>query len=72
MINIFFQEWAPIFPILHRPTLLSLYEQFVGSPESLNDQKSIAMLNLVFGIAALSSDVNISPHHTPGHSADLG
>jgi hypothetical protein len=57
MINIFFQEWAPLFPVLHRPTFLSLYEQYVASPETMVDKKSIAQLNLVFGIAALSSDV---------------
>ncbi|KAF2817710.1 uncharacterized protein BDZ99DRAFT_432017 [Mytilinidion resinicola] len=56
MINIFFQEWAPLFPVLHRPTFLHLYEKYVASPESMTDKKSIAQLNLVFGIAALSSD----------------
>lgn len=59
MINIFFQEWAPLFPILHRPAFLSLYEQYVVDPDSLTDKKAIAQLNLVFGIAALSSDVRI-------------
>ncbi|KAF2005548.1 C6 transcription factor FacB [Amniculicola lignicola CBS 123094] len=56
MINIFFQEWAPIFPVLHRPGFLHLYEQYVSSPDTMSDKKSIAKLNLVFGIAALSSD----------------
>ncbi|KAL1655464.1 DNA-binding transcription factor cat8 [Didymella pomorum] len=56
MINIFFQEWAPLFPVLHRPTFLGLYEQYVSNPEELTDKKSIAKLNLCFGIAALSSD----------------
>ncbi|KAH7380361.1 fungal-specific transcription factor domain-containing protein [Phaeosphaeria sp. MPI-PUGE-AT-0046c] len=56
MINIFFQEWAPLFPVLHRPTFLALYEQYVGSPDEMSDKKSITQLNLVFGIAALSSD----------------
>ncbi|ORY13188.1 transcriptional activator protein-like protein acu-15 [Clohesyomyces aquaticus] len=56
MINIFFQEWAPLFPILHRPTFLSLYEKYVASPDTMGDKKSIAKLNLVFGIAALSTD----------------
>lgn len=60
MINIFFQEWAPLFPILHRPTFLALYEQYVSKPEDLTDKKSIAQLNLCFGIAALSSDVSLS------------
>jgi hypothetical protein len=64
MINIFFQEWAPLFPVLHRPTFLSLYEQYVAGPETIDDKKAIAQLNLVFGIAALSSDVRISPPAT--------
>ncbi|KZM22061.1 DNA-binding transcription factor cat8 [Ascochyta rabiei] len=55
MINIFFQEWAPLFPVLHRPTFLALYEEYVSSPENVQDKKSIAKLNLCFGIAALSS-----------------
>jgi hypothetical protein len=59
MINIFFQEWAPLFPVLHRPTFLALYDQYVTSPDTVADKKSIAQLNLVFGIAALSSDVRI-------------
>jgi hypothetical protein len=57
MVNIFFQEWAPLFPVLHRPTFLALYEQYVAGPDTMVDKKSIAKLNLVFGIAALSSDV---------------
>ncbi|KAF2151075.1 hypothetical protein K461DRAFT_203436, partial [Myriangium duriaei CBS 260.36] len=53
-VNVFFQEWAPLFPILHRPTFLSLYEQFINAPESVTDKKSIAQLYLVFSLAALS------------------
>lgn len=67
MVNIFFQEWAPLFPILHRPTFLALYEQYVASPDTMTDKKSIAQLNLVFGIAALSSDVRIYPCCGLGH-----
>lgn len=58
MMNIFFQEWAPLFPILHRPTVLRLYSDFVTNPKSVKDQQSIAQLNLVFGIAALSTEVH--------------
>jgi len=57
MINIFFQEWAPLFPVLHRPTFLKIYTDFVTHPGDLHDQQSIAQLNLVFGIAALSAEV---------------
>ncbi|KAI9734605.1 MAG: hypothetical protein M1834_002206 [Cirrosporium novae-zelandiae] len=57
LVNIFFQEWAPLFPVLHRPTFLKLYEDFVKSPEDLEgDVHAIAQLNLVFGIAALSKN----------------
>jgi len=56
LINIFFQEWAPLFPVLHRPTFLTLYGEYVASPETMEDKKSLAQLNLVFAIAAQSSD----------------
>jgi hypothetical protein len=57
MINVFFQEWAPLFPIFHRPTFLQLYADYVTDPGSITDRQSLAQLNLVFGLAALSSEV---------------
>lgn len=57
MVNIFFQEWAPLFPVIHRPTFLCLYEQYVSNAANVQDKKSLALLNLVFGIAALSNEV---------------
>ena len=60
MINVFFQEWAPLFPVLHRPTFLKLYAEFVADPDSIRDQQAIAQLYLVFGIAALSNEVQHS------------
>lgn len=57
LINIFFQEWAPLFPVLHRPTFLGLYEEFVSCPEAMEDKRSLAQLNLIFAIAAQSSDL---------------
>ena len=57
MINIFFQEWAPLFPVLHRPTFLDTYTSFVANPEGIQDWHALAQLNLVFGIAALSTGV---------------
>lgn len=59
LVNIFFQEWAPLFPVLHRPSFLALYEEYVSCPEAMEEKKSLAQLHLVFGIAALSSDVSI-------------
>jgi len=59
LINIFFQEWAPLYPVLHRPTILKAYEQYLNNTDSLkNDIHVMAQLNLIFGIAALSSGVS--------------
>jgi len=54
LINVFFQEWAPLFPILHRPTFLSQYEEYVSNTSNITDRRVLTQLNLVFGIAALS------------------
>lgn len=65
LINIFFQEWAPLYPVVHRPTILKAYEQYLNNTESLkNDVHAMAQLNLIFGIAALSSNVGakVSTH----------
>ncbi|TEA17130.1 Transcriptional activator protein acu-15 [Colletotrichum sidae] len=55
-VNVFFQEWSPMFPILHKPTFLHIYEEFVSDPEKVKNNHKIAQLYLVFGIAALGSD----------------
>jgi Fungal specific transcription factor domain len=57
-INVFFQEWAPLLPVLHRPTFLRVYEQYLADPEAgkwHSDKQSLAQLFLIFDIAALSS-----------------
>ena len=58
LVNIFFQEWAPLFPVLHRPTFLGLYEEYTACPEALENKTQLAQLNLVFAIAAQSSEVS--------------
>ena len=60
LINVFFQEWAPLFPVLHRPTFLGLYERYVADAEEVTDKAELAQLHLVFGIAALSSGTRSS------------
>jgi len=55
-VNVYFQEWAPLFPVLHRPTFLSVYEEFVGDPEKIKNSHKLAQLYLVFSIAALSGE----------------
>ena len=59
LINIFFQEWAPLFPVLHRPTFLDIYKRYVVDPESIKDQHAITQLHLIFGISALSAQVSL-------------
>lgn len=60
LINVYFQEWAPLFPILHRPTFLGLYEKYVADSDQITDKAELAQLNLVFGIAELSRGTRIS------------
>ncbi|KAG4429254.1 hypothetical protein IFR05_015261 [Cadophora sp. M221] len=56
-VNVFFQEWAPLFPVLHKPTFLRLYEEYMTNPEDVTDPHKLAQLNLVFSIAGISSDI---------------
>lgn len=60
LVNIFFQEWAPLFPILHRPTFLTLYERYTADSDGVTDKAEVAQLNLVFGIAAMSGGTRSS------------
>ncbi|KGQ01408.1 hypothetical protein PAAG_11872 [Paracoccidioides lutzii Pb01] len=56
LVNIFFQEWAPIYPVLHRPTMLKIYGDYVSDPDAFeNDKYYMAQLNLIFGISAISA-----------------
>ncbi|EEQ91749.1 hypothetical protein RJZ56_003961 [Blastomyces dermatitidis] len=60
LINIFFQEWAPLYPVIHRPTLLKVYSQYTNDPGEFEDDKYyIVQLNLIFGISAISSTARI-------------
>lgn len=56
LVNIYFQEWAPLYPVVHRPAILKVFDQYLADASSLKDQPlKIIQLNLIFGIAALSS-----------------
>ncbi|EHK26328.1 uncharacterized protein TRIVIDRAFT_166933 [Trichoderma virens Gv29-8] len=55
-VNVFFQEWAPLFPVLHKPTFLRIYEEFVNDPERVKCNYKLAQLYLVFSLAGLSSE----------------
>lgn len=60
LINIFFQEWAPLYPVVHRPTVLKTYEQYLSNLESFQaNSHEMAQLNLIFGIAGLASRVSM-------------
>lgn len=54
--NVYFQEWAPLFPVLHKPTFLHLYEDFASDSDKVKNNHKLAQLYLVFSIAALSSE----------------
>lgn len=56
------QEWAPLLPILHRPSFLRIYEDYLADPEAghwHSNKQAVAQLFLIFEIAALSSVVNM-------------
>ncbi|KAI9670022.1 MAG: hypothetical protein M1831_007058 [Alyxoria varia] len=55
MVNVYFQEWAPLFPIIHRPTFLAMYNEYLANNGELQDKQWTAQINLIFGIGALSS-----------------
>jgi hypothetical protein len=58
LINIFFQEWAPLYPVVHRPTVLKAYEQYLSNLDSFkSNTHDMTQLNLIFGIAGLASKV---------------
>ncbi|RMZ89757.1 hypothetical protein DV736_g3021, partial [Chaetothyriales sp. CBS 134916] len=57
-INLFFQEWQPLLPILHRPTFLRVYEQYLAGHDTSkwqSNRHAIAQLFLIFEISALSA-----------------
>lgn len=59
LINIFFQEWAPLYPVVHRPTILKAYEQYLSNSEHIQGNKhEMAQLNLIFAVAALGAIVS--------------
>ena len=60
LINIFFQEWAPMFPLLHRPSFLRTYQEYLVNPR-LETPHAHAQMHLVFCIATLASSVRASP-----------
>ncbi|OAA59116.1 c6 zinc finger domain containing protein [Niveomyces insectorum RCEF 264] len=55
-VNVYFQEWSPLFPVLHRPAFLRIYDEFVSDADKVKNHHKLAQLYLVFAIAALSSD----------------
>ncbi|PHH80148.1 hypothetical protein CDD80_2686 [Ophiocordyceps camponoti-rufipedis] len=55
-VEIFLRQWAPLFPILNRDTLLRAYNGFVAQPDGVGCSYRVAQLYLVFAIAQLSSE----------------
>ncbi len=67
--DLFFQEWQPLLPVLHRHSFLRVYEQYLANPESGNwqsNKQALAQLFLIFEIAALSN-ITASKKNTPSY-----
>lgn len=59
-IAVFFKDWAPLFPVLHKPTYLKMYKDF-SAPSKNNEQGyQEALIILVFSIAMLSHQTSES------------
>ncbi|PFH55948.1 hypothetical protein XA68_17334 [Ophiocordyceps unilateralis] len=54
-VDVFFREWAPLFPVLDRITFLQTYDEFISQPDRVRCGYQLAQLHLVFAIAELSS-----------------
>lgn len=57
-LDLFFQEWQPLLPVLHRPSFLRVYEDYIADPEAgqwHSNKEAVAQLFLIFEISALSS-----------------
>jgi hypothetical protein len=57
LVNTFFQEFAPIFPILHRPSFLAVYNEYISNG-TVSDKKALAQLYFAFAIASISKHVS--------------
>jgi len=73
LVNVFFQEINPLFPILRRPSFLEIYSDFVSGSDNIENHQAVAQLNLVFSIAATASGVSFtsSSPSKAGPHADL-
>jgi len=68
---LFFQEWQPLLPVLHRPTFLRVYEQYISNPDSGNwqsNKQALAQLYLIFEISALS-EITTSKKNAPTYES---
>ncbi|KAJ6258882.1 Transcriptional activator [Drechslerella dactyloides] len=67
LVTAFFQEYHPLFPILHRPKFLSIYDNLINceqdSPEYPREYHEIAQLFLVFSIASSQSETRNTAEH---------
>jgi hypothetical protein len=45
-----------LFPVLHKPTFLHIYEEFISDADKMKQKHKLAQLYLVFSISALSTE----------------
>ncbi|KAI7771132.1 hypothetical protein LZL87_014205 [Fusarium oxysporum] len=51
---VFFEQWAPFFPVLHEPTAFETYREFVNSSGNTKNKHTLAQIYLIVDIAGLS------------------
>jgi hypothetical protein len=57
LVHLYFQTVHPAFPVLGKPVFLDQYERFYSSPNAQPGKRWLALLNLVFAIAARHSTI---------------
>ncbi|EXA30573.1 hypothetical protein FOVG_18060 [Fusarium oxysporum f. sp. pisi HDV247] len=51
---IFFEQWAPFFPVLHEPTAFGTYREFVNGSGNTKNKHTLAQIYLIVDIAGQS------------------
>ncbi|KAK9493379.1 fungal-specific transcription factor domain-containing protein [Lipomyces doorenjongii] len=52
LVNFFFKDWHPIFPVLHAPTFMADYEKVYNASTLLGKEEFLVQLYLIFAISS--------------------
>ncbi|KAJ8100545.1 fungal-specific transcription factor domain-containing protein [Lipomyces tetrasporus] len=64
LVNFFFNDWHPIFPVLHAPTFMTDYEKAYNASTLLGKEEFLVQLYLIFAISSRQVSIANSESHT--------